>query len=65
VDLYITPLFITLQKKQAAEPYSNFVKARSSFNGPEKVSLTLGLEIFQVLVAQNIHVKAFFGYDIA
>jgi len=45
VDLHITPLFITLQKKQAAEPYSNFVKGRSSFNGPEKVSHTIGPEI--------------------
>jgi len=47
VDLRITPLFfITLQKKQAAEPYSNFVKGRGSFNGPEKVSHTFGLENF-------------------
>jgi len=43
---YNTTFFITLQKKQPAEPYSNFVKGRSSFNGPEKVSHTFGLEIF-------------------
>jgi hypothetical protein len=46
VDLCITPLFNTLQKKQAVEPYSNFVKGRSSFNGPERVSCTFGLAIF-------------------
>jgi hypothetical protein len=43
LNLCVTPVFITLQKKQAAEPYSNFVKGRSSFNGTEKVSCAFGL----------------------
>jgi hypothetical protein len=37
--LCVMPIIIFLQKKQAAEPYSNFVKSHNSFSGPEKVSL--------------------------
>jgi hypothetical protein len=39
---------VLLQKKQAPEPYSNFVKSRNSFGGPEKVSYALGCTAFVI-----------------